>query len=364
MSFLKCNPCVFVIEKDYEILLFSKSNGPLSIQVGNNVYYEENCGVVSSEKNYAKIRIPQAELNAEKKYSVVFRKTIDRKAYFSEFAEEQRVEFAFTPLTKTTDINIYMLADVHSSFKFAKESATYFGDALDLLILSGDIAEVEEEENFFEVANLISEITHGSLPVIFVRGNHDTRGKLAERFTDFFPSNHKNTYYTFEVGALCGVALDCGEDKYDDHEEYGGANIFEPFRRRETLFLKAATLPKNKLPFAICHINPAQNTLNKGDLFDIENDVYTEWNKELSRLGIKFMLCGHIHKTYILEKNSPDSLREHDYPVIIGSAFLREKGIWGTALTINEKTLTVRFTDSSRNVIQTHEIDLESGKLL
>ncbi len=363
MNFLRCNPCVFVIEKDYEILLFSKANGAFALQIGDNVYHEENSGVVSSEKNYAKIRFPQSVLDVEKKYKVIFRKTIDRKAYFSEFAEAETLEFDFKPLSKKTDINIYHIADVHSSFDFAKESATYFGASLDLLILNGDIAEVEVEENFFEVANLVSEISHGALPVIFARGNHDTRGKLAERFTDFFPSNHKETYYTFELGSLCGVVLDLGEDKYDNHQEYGGANIFEPFRRKETEFLKKATLPKDKLSFAICHISPAQTTLHKGDLFDIENDVYTEWNKELSRLGIKFMLSGHMHKTYILPKNSPDSTSAHDYPVIVGSAFLREKGIWGTALTICEKTLCVKFTDSKRNVVETYSINLENGEI-
>ncbi len=29
-----------------------------------------------------------------------------------------------------------------------------------------------------------------------------------------------HTYFTFEMGCLNGVALDCGEDKLDEREEY------------------------------------------------------------------------------------------------------------------------------------------------
>lgn len=364
MNFLSCLPSVFVIGNEYEILINVCHNGVCAIDIDGKIYYEENSGVLSSEKTYAKIRVPQNELDVAKKYCVIYRKTINRKAYFSKFDEVQKAEFSFKPLLKKDNINIYHIADVHYRFELAKKTSAYFGDDLDLLIVNGDIGEVETEQNYFEVCKFMGEISGGNIPVIFVRGNHDTRGKLAERFTDFFPSNGKNTYYTFEVGCLCGVILDCGEDKPDNHKEYNGVNMFEPFRKRETEFLKKLQPRPDKMTFAISHICPAQTTLKKGDIFDIERDIYNEWNIELARIGTRFMISGHMHKAYLLEKNSPNSLLKHDYPVIVGSACFENSDIWGTAMTISGEKLLVKFTDSNKQVRETYAIELNTGNII
>ena len=130
------------------------------------------------------------------------------------------------------------------------------------------------ETLFKKFLKFVSDISKGLVPVVFSRGNHDTRGELAEKFADFFPANNKKTYYSFDLGCLGGVVLDCGEDKLDNHEEYGGVNVFEKYRMDETLFLKE--LPKkNTLSFAVSHICPSQTTQCKEDIFNIEKDTYT-----------------------------------------------------------------------------------------
>ncbi len=347
MSFLKCTPSVFVIGEEYEILVYTEKNGLAAIRIGEQTYFEENAGALSTEKNLAKIRIPQGLLDAAECYTVLFRESINRKAYYSVLGEWESCRFEFKPIKKTDGINIYHIADVHYRFDRGRALASYFGDGLDLLIFNGDIGEVETLDNYFEVAKFVGDASGGKIPVLFVRGNHDTRGRLAERFTDFFPADGKNTYYTFRVGPLRGIALDCGEDKPDARIEYGGVNAFESFRRRETEFLKGI---EGKYDFAVSHICPAQATPNAGCQFDIEREVYTEWNRELERLGIKFMLCGHIHKAYILEKNDKRSLLPHEYPVIVGSACLEDGGLWGTALTLSGNEASVKFTDDKGDI--------------
>lgn len=358
MNFLSCTPSVFVIGSEYEILVNTHKNGIITVDIGGVSYCEENSGVLSSEKNYAKIRVPQSALDGAKKYTVVYREAVNRKAYFSELSEPMTETFGFKPLTKTDGINIYHIADVHYDFEAARGLAAYFGDDLDVLVVNGDIGEVETVQNYFEVCKFVGDISHGSIPTVFVRGNHDTRGKLAERFTDFFPSNGKNTYFTFELGSLFGVALDCGEDKYDGNVEYGGVNVFESFRRRETKFLKAVQPTAGKTVFAVSHICPAYTTENIGDQFDIERDVYAQWNAELLRIGVKFMLTGHLHIAFVEEANSASSTLPHDYPIIVGSAHFGKGDLLGAALTLSEGKLTVRFTDCAGQVREEHVISL------
>ena len=363
--FLRCNPTVTVIGEDYEILLNSKENGILAVEVSGQIYREENSGVLFSEKNYAKIRVPQAALDKAKGYTVVFKKSIKRVAYFSKLEEEQVTSFKFKPIKKRGEINAYHLADIHGCFDLAKDAASYFGDRLDLLMLNGDYCEFSKDDDYFRFLNFVGEITEGKIPVILTRGNHDCRGTAAEKYTDRLTSRGKDTYYTFKAGWLKGLALDFGEDKPDEHDEYGGVNDFCYFRKRELEFLKSLKPGKRNFLFAIGHTSPGYNTSHKGDPeFDIEHELFTECNKELQRLGIKFYIMGHFHRSAFLEKNDPRSNRTHSYPIIVGSECVRPTGDYsGAALTFNGDRLTVRITGTKKDVKKACTIDLNTGEI-
>lgn len=354
MSFIKCFPTVAVVKDDYQIIVYTVANGIIGIRINGKNYYEDNSGVLSSEKNYAKINVPSNELDSACEYTVFFKKAVDRKAYFSEFEPEQIQTFKFKPLKKKDNINIYHIADVHRHFSEAIKTSTYFGTDLDLLILNGDIGEVETENDYFNVCAFSGEITKGGIPTLIARGNHDTRGKLAEKYTDRLPSDGKKTYYEFSVGPLGGIVIDCGEDKLDSNGEYGGANEFEHMRKVETEFLKTAN-PKGKVIFAVSHACPKTLPHKEGGQFDIERQVYAEWRRELDRMGIMFMLCGHEHSIYVIEPDNGD--QKHGFPIIIGSQTDR-KTVEGTALTIKGNELVVRFTDGEHNVFRETETEL------
>ena len=359
MSLLYCDPCVFSINNEYEILVLTNEKSIITVKAGDNIYYTANSGALSSEKRHGRIRVPKSVLDAEKKYTVTVRNTIDRRAYYSILGDAEEHTFPFRPIEKTEGVNMYLISDVHYHFDLALKTATYFGDDLDVLLVNGDIGEVETEENYREVAKFVSDITRGEIPAVFVRGNHDTRGRQAELYTDFFPSNGYDTYYTFDLGPVCGIAYDCGEDKPDCQVEYGGVNAFEVFRRRETEFFKSLT-KASKPTFAIGHMCPAQITNRPGSIFDIDHDVFTQWVKELERVGISFMLCGHIHRAYILESDAPESLVPHDFPVIVGSAcYFDENEMCGTAITVENGKAKICFTNSSHVITEAYEIPLK-----
>lgn len=384
MSFLKFNPCVFVIDDEYEILVVTQKNGIISVDVDGVDYYEDNSGVLSSEKNYARIRIPQNALDQTKKYYVTYKEAINRKGYFSEIGERQIEGFEFKPLTKTENINIYHIGDVHYGYDFAKLTAQYFGDDTDLFIFNGDIGEVETVDNYYETIEFVAQVTGGKIPAIFTRGNHDARGKLAERYTDFFPSNGKNTYYKFSIGCLKGLVLDCGEDKKDDHYDkkypmpwvYNGVNNFSAFRRRELKWLQNTNFNEDgKITFAISHICPVMTTKKHGTCFDIERECYAEWSRELERLGIKFMVTAHEHHCWIADKDYEFNTQQHSYPVIVGSKLYRERYVkregeqhsrvvvdnfYGAAITVNPGKITVKFTDQNGEFFEgkIYELDI------
>ncbi len=363
MSFLICSPSVFVIGEEYEILLCAKENGILSLEIGGEEFYEENAGILATERAFAKIRVPQAVMDGAEAYTAVYRRTINHQAYFSEMGEPERESFSFRPIKKEDGIHIYHLADVHSAYDMAEKTASFFEDETDLFIMNGDIAEVERHEDFLRVARFLGSVAKGAIPIVFVRGNHDTRGKLSHFYTDFFPANGKDTFFTFTVGPIFGVALDCGEDKPDDYiydeqydfkSAYSGINRFSPFRKRELAWLK--TLEKSKKPYriAISHICPMQTTRRAGNHYDIEREIYTEFSRELSRLDTQMMLCGHIHKAYVMMPGDGQSLLPHDFPIAVGSATVRGEdeqiaSLSGTAIVLKDGEAHIRITDNEKN---------------
>ena len=369
MSFLRCFPAVFVIGQEYEILLNLKSFGICFLKIGKQIYFENNTGVIPSERTIVKIRVPQKVLDREKGYTVVFRETEERKSYFSTFNPTQEQRFDFKSIEKKSDVHIYHIADVHYRFEEAKKMASYFGEDTDLFIINGDIGEVETEDNFLEVCAFIGEISRGIIPVVFARGNHDARGRLAELYPKYFPVDGNNTYFTFTIGNLNGVVLDCGEDKLDSSEEYDaskqvlreyrGINRFHIYRQQQLEFLKKVDFSsENKLTFAVSHMCPVKTTEEAGSVFDIERDTYEKWNIELERAGIKFMLCGHYHKAFVLHENDEISLIPHKYPIIVGSALSLE-GLMGAAIILNKDKMEVCITNEEKKIIQAYEIMLK-----
>ena len=365
-SFLKCYPSVNVIGDEYEILFHVRERGLCYVKIKDTLYYEDNSGVLPSEKTVVKVRVPMAELDLAREYEIYFRASKDRKAYFSLFGTLLCEHFEFRPLVKTQDIHVYHIADVHYKFDIALKTASYFGDDVDLFVVNGDIGEVETEEDFFKVTKFVGEISKGACPVIFVRGNHDTRGHLAEKFTDYFPADGKKTYYTFSVGALQGVVYDCGEDKPDDGHEYDstpdtpteflGTNRFSGYRQKQLSFLRSLSFSKEgRVTFAIGHICPNMTTFHKGDQFDIERECYTAWTAELERLGIDFMLCGHYHRAFLLLEGDERNIVPHSYPVVVGSECPHDDLI-GAAMIIGSDGMEILYTDSSHNIRERHKI--------
>lgn len=371
-EFLKCTPTVFVIEKEYEILLNLNAFGICFLKIGDRCYYEENSGVLPSERTVVKIRVPQAALDATREYEVIFRETEERKRYWSVFLPPVSRKFAFRPLTKKDDIRIYYISDVHGCFEQAMQAAAYFGEQTDLFVFNGDMGEPMAEQNFLRVCRFTGEITGGRIPAVFARGNHDTRGRLAEKYTDYFPANGKKTYYTFELSHLCGIVLDFGEDKldvsleYDSSKntpaEYLGINRFHAYREAELEFLKQLAPRADKPMLVITHVCPAMVTQKLGGEFDIDRPLYAACSRELDRISPSLMLCGHYHVPFYLSPEDARNLNPHAYPIVMGANRVptsdAHEHFGGTAIHLKGHTAKVAFTDEAHTVWDCFTLDI------
>ncbi|MBQ8340889.1 MAG: metallophosphoesterase [Clostridia bacterium] len=250
----------------------------------------------------------------------------------------------------------YHIADAHNRRTNPIAAANTFGE-FDLLILNGDVIDHSGDPSKFDnVYDICSRLTCGSKPVVFSRGNHDMRGNYAERFADYTPNANGNTYYTFRLGGLWGILLDCGEDKLDSCDSYGYTICCHQFRQRQTAFLRRVIENKEREYSAegVTHrvvISHVPFTTRFGEPFNIEEDTYTEWAR-LLREEVKpdVMICGHVHQIGVWERGGAKDSFGQPCPVVVGSRPEKERWL-GCGFTFGKNDIKVTFTDSTGAIL-------------
>ncbi len=334
MSMLYRDPCVFVVGQEYQIAFNTTEFGVAWLEIGDKTYRSSRNGLMISETLIHKISVPMDVLDAAKSYRVCFRALPERKPYFPQLGELQTVEYSFRPVDASKPIRICMLADTHSRVDEPTRAAALLGE-IDLLIMNGDVpAESKTLEDIRAIYDLTSNVAHGEIPVVFARGNHDYRGRLATDLPDYIGTQAGRTWFTFRVGSLWGIVLDCGEDKEDDSIEYGGMVDCHDMRLSETEWIARVIenaqdeylAPGVTARIAITHVPfPIRQIEDSGEIFNIEVPLFTQWTSLLREMRLDMMLCGHMHDAYTVLPDTPDMRMPANFPVIVGSAVHHEK---------------------------------------
>lgn len=85
---LRTAPAVFAVGDTYQIMVPVSDPSLMWVQVGEEAYYDDSNGILRSAESTHRMTVPMEELNREKKYTVCYRKIIERKPYFTETEEE------------------------------------------------------------------------------------------------------------------------------------------------------------------------------------------------------------------------------------------------------------------------------------
>lgn len=355
-------PCVFAVNKTYQILIPVIRASLMWIKIGDHCYYDDSNGILRSQNMVHRITVPMEELDAIGKYTVCERVLIERKPYFSETEDLCEYEFAFYPV-KEKNARAYHISDTHNMTEEPIRAAKAFGE-FDFLILNGDVPEDSGSiENFDVIYKIVFALTGGEKPVVFFRGNHDLRGIYAERLVEFTPNDYGKTYYTFRLGTIWGIVLDCGEDKDDSHPEYGNTVCCHAFRKKQSMFIREVIENAEneylqdgiETRLVIVH-NPFTEQI--GEPFNIEEELYKEWAELLKKhICPDLMVCGHIHELYVSYPGDEHDSLGHPCPVLVSSLVDHEKNYYvGCGLEFGDN-IRGTFTSSEASVVGEFIID-------
>ena len=361
MPILKTAPAVFAVGKEYQILVWTRPNVFASVQAGDSVFYDAHSGVVNSLSSLHRIAVPMEILDRAGGYTLLLRPVVERIPYFTKTETVQSFFFPFYPVPEQ-NIRAFHISDAHGHIRGPLAAARAFGP-MDALILNGDLIDFcTNTRSFQNIYKLCAELTGGRIPVVFSRGNHDMRGRIAEKHLDYIPHQNRRTYYTFRLGSIWGVVLDCGEDKPDEHDAYGGTVACHSFRQAQTAFLKEVIANADQeyaeegvtTRLVLSHI---PFTEKNEPPFDIEEDIYREWTALLKEhIKPHLMICGHTHQAELRPVGHLRDTYGQSCPVVIASGFDNQAYWTGCGFAFGETEILITFTDSNGCVLRTFSI--------
>ena len=197
------------------------------------------------------------------------------------------------------------------------------------------------ENRFIKKLKTASETFAAETPFFFSRGNHETRGRLAYEFLNYFPTPSGRPYYTFQNGPAYFIVLDGGEDKPDNDIEYHGLGDYDRYRNEEARWLQeivqSEAFRQAAFRIVLMHVTPVNDSWH-GAL-----ETRQKFVPILNGHGIDLMLCGHTHQAYY----APAGENGCDFPLLINAP---DQAV---DLDISDRQLTLTVRDSQHRTIKT-----------
>ena len=300
-------PVVYAVDDTYQITFTTQAKGEAWVVIDGVEYNDTYAGYRKSEDTIHKITVPADVLDKADSYTVYTRAMYLRGPYCALQGTTISKTYNWRGVNTSDDIQYYAISDNHLTTGATADAASYWGDKLDFLIVLGDTANWIDSENELALSlHTSSDITKGEIPVIYARGNHETKGIVADEFHKYVGSKNGNYYYTFRMKNIWGIVLDVGEDHEDTHWEFSDMARFDTYRAEQLTFLDEVIANANTeynaegidYRIGLCHIPLT---------FVKEEDPLQEqkfaWVERLNQMNLNIMYNGHRHELMFADAN-------------------------------------------------------------
>lgn len=346
------NPTVIDTGSAYSVVFSTNDYGTGYVEYTYNgkeyKVYDETAGRLNTDSKIHSICVPYEHLE-DNTYKVGSVRVIEQYSYGSRTGKEVvSDEYNFNTVSGD-DITYLVISDWHTKLENAYNAVSYVGD-YDAILLMGDATpgvDFEEEavKNIVEFAGVLSK---GSMPVLYTRGNHETRGEYANDLLTALGLDE--FYYTADMGNYSFVVLDSGEDKDDSHAEYGGMNDYNTYRAEMIEWLENVEVNNDKV-IVLSH---------SYKISDVETELSDAGWNEIDRLGARLIISGHTHACRLIGEGSD---REKDlmaaHPGIVGymDGGKAGKGYVASKMILSKEKIVLEAYSNSGEKVFDHSIE-------
>ena len=284
----------------------------------NQKAHAVTAGLVNANDRVHKIELRNLKPNTSYDYKVVS-KMIDNfqpyKLTYGTSIESPVFSFKTFEL-HPKKVSWLIMNDIHDRPKSIPHLMNLRGsEEYDFVFFNGDMFDYQTDEQQI-IDHMLTPCTQSfasSVPFLFVRGNHETRGKFARQLPQYFSNPGNQFYFSLEHGPVYAIVLDTGEDKPDSHEVYGGIVDFDSYRKEQAVWLakeiEKPAFKKARFRVVMMHIPHYYSGDWHGPLH------CRELFAPLFEKGkIDLFIAGHTHKYGVFDPVPG----KHSYPIIIG----------------------------------------------
>ncbi len=327
-------PVVFDNGTDYAVVFATNDRATAYIEYDYNGTHYKTFAADNGRKVNSKIhtvRVPYAHLS-ENTYKVGATRVLDELTYGGRTGKTIESDPIAFHDQLGDRMRVLTVSDWHTRNDQAAETAAKLGD-YDAVILLGDAAPgiMYEDEVAKYLVGFGARVSRGQMPVIFARGNHETRGRMAAKLSGYLGID--TFYYTARLGNVDLVVLDSGEDKEDSHPEYGDMDAYAANRQQMVRWLNDLE-PTGSHTIAISHAKE----------ICIEPELAQQAMTKLEQLGVSLLASGHWHQSAFEQDGA--------FPVLIdGGVDAGGSGVYvASMLEITPKGIGVRSMDTNGKV--------------
>ncbi len=284
----------------------------------NQKAFHSEHGLIDADRTIHRITITGLSAETEYSYRVCSKEILKLEPYSVTYGQTlvSDTHHFKTLARRHQGISFIVLNDIHQRddllVKLVKQASS---KPFDLVFLNGDIlGHLEDEPQIVNhVLKPCSDSFARETPFIYIRGNHETRGKFARMLPNYLATPGGRYYYSFDHGPVHFIVMDSGEDKEDTNSAYSGLVDFDRYRDRQKQWLEKEIQKEahRKAAYRIVMVHmPHWESKDWHGLMDL----YNKWRPVFNQGKIDLMISGHTHVYSVIEPVAG----VHDYPIILG----------------------------------------------
>ena len=199
-------------------------------------------------------------------------------------------EFRGTPSGPNGEFTAFAVGDWHNNndwIRGLRDASWTDGAPPDLIMMMGDAFSPSHSDR--ELINYIIYtgylLSGGVVPVLYARGNHETRGIGADNMAQRL--GFDRLFWRTDFGNVTFTVFDNGSDWTDAYSGHGGMAMFEAYREEQMRWLESLPTPAGE--HVVLNHMPWLGSRNA----HVELD--NRWIAELERQNARFFVTAHTH---------------------------------------------------------------------
>ncbi|MCH4147992.1 MAG: metallophosphoesterase [Prevotella sp.] len=323
---------------------------------GSNVYlkerprfYDTHIGIKTTARIHS-VKLTGLKPGTTYRYRIFAQEVLSHKGIHVHYGDVAAASAFMTELphfttldTRKKETSFLVVNDIHERNEVLTKLLE-IGDvkSKDIVFFNGDMLSLFDKEAKFFDGFMDTAVKTFAIekPLYYVRGNHETRGEMADQFHNYVCPREPHLYFTLQEGPVFFICLDTGEDKPDNDWEYAGITDYDNYRSEQALWLQQVISSKEykqaKFHIVLGHIPPFDNTET---VWHGTQEVKDKFVPILNKADIDLMICGHTH-----EFGFTDSLAGCKFPIVINS----NNGV--LTGTVNGNNLNIKVQEADGKV--------------